>query len=47
MSSCSSDQPHRLGRLCLIDDEPEVQRGKHQNERHKVSLSAEMRAQVL
>lgn len=46
MSSYASDQPHRFGRLCLIDDETEVQRGK-QNERHKVSLRAEIRAQVL
>lgn len=47
MSSYSSDQPHWFGRLCLIDDKTEVQRGKHQDERHKVSLRAEMRARVL
>ena len=47
MSSYSPNQPHRFGRLCLRDDETEVQRGKQQNERHKISLRAEMRAQVL
>ena len=47
MSSYSPNQPHRFGCLGLIDDETEVQRGKQQNERHKVSLRAEMRAQVL
>lgn len=47
MSSYSPNQPRRFGCLGLIDDETEVQRGKQQNERHKVSLRAEMRAQVL